>query len=110
MATSSCGSTSSYDYCFFKKFDKRIQAIEYFKFVKGKIVEDTDAFEFGSYVKSGSNANHLFIFLTSMVLISFIKLLPNFPAHIDCTYKLCERGLLCFIFQGLSVLTMFKIR
>jgi hypothetical protein len=31
MATSSCGSTSSYDYCFFKQFDKRIQAIEYFK-------------------------------------------------------------------------------
>ncbi len=55
------------------------------KFVKGKIVEDTDAFEFGSNVKSGSNTNHLFIFLTSLVLINFIKMLPKLPAHIDCT-------------------------
>jgi hypothetical protein len=38
MATSSCGSTSSYVYCFFKQFDKRIQAIEYFK---GKNIRKT---------------------------------------------------------------------
>lgn len=61
---------------------------------------NNEAFEFGSQVKTGSEKNKLFIFLTSITSIMFMAI-DNVPHHIDCTYKLCERDFPLIVF-GLS--------
>ena len=61
------------------------------KFDKTKVNNPNAAFEYGSKVKTGTDLNHLFIFLTSITMIMMMQII-DLPFHIDCTYKLCEIG------------------
>ena len=65
-----------------------------------KEVDKNQAIEYGSKIKTGTEQNRWFIFLTSMAMIMLLNVV-NLPHHIDCTYKLCERGFPLLVF-GLS--------
>jgi hypothetical protein len=76
------------------------------KFVKNKKVDPNEAKEYNSSVRTGTELNHLFIFLTSISLIMFMKII-NVPHHIDCTYKLCERRFPLVVFGISDIMGQF---
>jgi len=77
--------------------------IDYLKnktYDKNKQINPNEAIQFDSKVITGSEKNKLFIFLTSITMMMLMQII-NIPHHIDCTYKLCERGFPLIVF-GLS--------
>ena len=70
------------------------------KYDKNKTISNNEAIEYGSTVRTGTTLNHLFIFLTSLTMIMMMTII-DLPHHIDCTYKLCERGFPLLVF-GIS--------
>jgi hypothetical protein len=67
---------------------------------KNKQINPNEAIQFDSKVITGIEKNKLFIFLTSLTMMMLMQII-NIPHHIDCTYKLCERGFPLIVF-GLS--------
>jgi hypothetical protein len=67
---------------------------------RNKQINQNEAIEFDSKVRTGSENNKLFIFLTSITVMMFMKII-NIPYHIDWTYNICERGFKLIVF-GLS--------
>ena len=70
------------------------------KYDKNKTISNNEAIEYGSTIRTGTTLNHLFIFLTSLTMIMMMTII-DLPHHIDCTYKLCERGFPLLVF-GIS--------
>jgi hypothetical protein len=72
-----------------------------YKYKFNDAMELNDVFEFDSEIKTGTDENHLFIFISAKKLINNFK--ENVASyHIDCTYKICERGFPMLVF-GLAV-------
>ncbi len=77
-----------------------IKYLNNIKYDKNKTISNNEAIEYGSTVRTGTTLNHLFIFLTSFTMIMMMTII-DLPHHIDCTYKLCERGFPLLVF-GIS--------
>jgi hypothetical protein len=54
-------------------------------------MSNNEAIEYGSKVRNGTTLNHLFIFLTSLIMIMMMQIVA-LPDHIDCTQNICESG------------------